>query len=70
MMMHFLFKVARIFFVCSLVAIVLFCTLFALLQSKWTKQKIKEELISFFQTQGIEVKIEGLEGQNPIDLDN
>jgi hypothetical protein len=52
-----------IFLVCG--AVLLCCTAFALLQSKWGKEQIKQMLISYLKESGIDAQIEALSGQLP-----
>jgi hypothetical protein len=43
----------------------LFCILFAILQSKWAKEQIKERIISYLQKSEITARIDHLNGQLP-----
>jgi hypothetical protein len=45
--------------------LLLFCILFAVLQSKWAKEQIKEKFISYLQQSGITATLDHLDGQLP-----
>jgi hypothetical protein len=62
MILRFFLKTVAIVF---LGAIVLSSLLFALLQSKWAKEQIKDTLISYLKESGIEAQIDTLNGQLP-----
>jgi autotransporter translocation and assembly factor TamB len=58
-------KVARLMIIAMIAALLLFCTLFAILQSKWAKMQIKEKVASYLKNAGIAAQIVDLEGQPP-----
>jgi autotransporter translocation and assembly factor TamB len=54
------------FLLLALIALLLlFCILFAVLQSKWSKEQIKKRIISYLQQFGITATIDHLNGQLP-----
>lgn len=65
MVYRFMIKLIRFFFIIILSLIVLFCVLFAFVQSKWAKEQIKEKIISYLKESGISVKINDLNGRLP-----
>src|SRR5262245_3195369 len=49
----------------ALTVFILFCILFAVLQTKWAKLQIKEKVVSYLKEAGIKAEIADLEGQIP-----
>ncbi|MGC1878421.1 MAG: translocation/assembly module TamB domain-containing protein [Rhabdochlamydiaceae bacterium] len=65
MTFRFLFKMTRLTIIGIGGLVLLFCVLFAVLQSKWAKEQIKERIISYLDKAGIAATIETLSGQPP-----
>src|SRR5579871_356165 len=63
--MAMIFKGIRFLIYALIGFLLLLCILFAVLQSKWAKEQIKEKLISYVETLGISARIENLNGQLP-----
>ncbi len=64
-MIRFFFKCVKIIFLAIAVTFVLFCVLFAVLQSKWAKVQIREKVVSYLKDAGIHANVSDLEGQMP-----
>ncbi len=60
-----IFKGIRVLIFALVGLLLLCCVLFAVLQSKWAKEQIKEKLIGYLEGFGITAKIENLNGQLP-----
>ena len=65
MIIRLFIRVARLLFFAIIAMLLLFCILFAILQTKWAKEQIKEKITTSIQETGIKTKIEGLDGQMP-----
>ncbi len=65
MIIRFFVSVSRLLFFAIIALIVLFCILFAILQTKWAKEQIKQKIITSIEESGIKAKIQGLDGQIP-----
>lgn len=58
-------KIAKIIFFTIAILLLLFCLLFAILQSKWAKLQIQRQITNAFKEEGIAVHIEEVQGQLP-----
>jgi hypothetical protein len=65
MIFRFFFKTIRLLAWVAIGLLILFCVLFAVLQSKWAKEQIKARIISDLKEAGIAVTIDTLSGQPP-----
>ncbi len=65
MTLRFLVKGLRFLLFVLIGLLLLFCILFAVLQSTWSKKQIKERIVSYLQEFGIDARIENLNGQLP-----
>lgn len=65
MFFHSLFKSVRFLMFAIIGLLLVFCILFAILQSKWAKEQIKEKILSYLSEAGITARIENLNGQLP-----
>jgi hypothetical protein len=65
MTLRFIVKALRLLMLIFVGSLLLFCILFAVLQSKWSKEQIKKRIVSYLQQSGITATVDHLNGELP-----
>ena len=65
MILRFFFKFVRLIIIAIIVLVLLTCIFYAVLQTKWAKEQIREKVVSALNEIGITVSAEELNGQPP-----
>jgi translocation and assembly module TamB len=65
MIFRLFFKVLRLILILFIIGLLLFCILFAVMQSKWAKEQVRDTISSYLKDAGITAHISNLDGQPP-----